>query len=74
MVHRMKKTVNEVKKMALTYTNYIPKGDGTYADLNELSEKEQAEARRKITDHLMKAMGYTRATGGNNENPKEKNA
>ena len=38
--------------------NYIPRGDGTYVDFNELSEQEKAEVREKITTRLMESLGY----------------
>ncbi len=52
----------EKKKRAnskpLTYTNWIPNGDGTYTDFKELPPERQKEVSDKITTTLMAALGY----------------
>ena len=42
----------------LTGINYIPRGDGTYVDFNDLSEEEKREVRDKITTRFMESLGY----------------
>ena len=42
----------------LTGVNYIPRGDGTYVDFNDLSEEEKREVRDKITTRFMESLGY----------------
>ena len=45
-------------RVALSYINYIPRGDGTYVDFKILSEQEKAEVRNKITTRMMETLGY----------------
>ena len=42
----------------LTVINYIPRGDGTYVDFEDLTEQEKAETRDKITTRMMESLGY----------------
>ena len=42
----------------LTGINYIPRGDGTYVDFNDLSEAEKREVSDKITTRFMESLGY----------------